>query len=414
LTPAAFDVAIVAQKIVSKAEGRTVAPAFGHATVPMFPASSRKKPHCCRHAIQMLPPRESVMNSARRTGPSGSHVGDNAGRAGRRYRRRCGVDKKGSVPMTEVLALSGGVGGAKLAAGLQHVLPPGELTVAVNTGDDFEHLGLTISPDVDTVLYTLSGMANPDLGWGRAGDSWNFMAEIERLGGETWFRLGDKDLAIHIERTRRLAAGESSTSITADFARRFGILGRVVPMTDDMVRTMVVTEEGTLDFQHYFVARRCEPEVKAMAYAGAADARLPAEIEQLLEQSTPLQAIIICPSNPWLSIAPLLEIPAWRDALQATAVPVIAVSPLIGDQAVKGPTAKIMRELQLEVSSAAIAQYYDGVIDGFVLDSADAHLASDIAVATHVTSTLMKTAPDKHRLAREVLEFAQSFRSMKL
>lgn len=316
--------------------------------------------------------------------------------------------------MTEVLALSGGIGGAKLALGLQHVLPPGELTVAVNIGDDFEHLGLAISPDVDTLLYTLGGVSNPELGWGRASDSWNFMAEIERLGGETWFRLGDKDLAVHIERTRRLAAGESLAAITADFARRFGILGRVVPMTNDMVRTMVVTEEGTLDFQHYFVARRCEPAVKAMAYAGAADARLLPEIEQLLEHSTSLQAIVICPSNPWLSIAPILEIPAWREALRQTEVPVIAVSPLIGDQAVKGPTAKIMRELQLEVSSASIAQFYDGIIDGFVLDNVDAHLASQIGVATHVTTTLMKTAADKHRLAREVLEFAQSFRSMTL
>lgn len=316
--------------------------------------------------------------------------------------------------MTEVLALSGGIGGAKLSLGLQHVLAPGELTVAVNTGDDFEHLGLAISPDVDTLLYTLSGVSNPELGWGRAGDSWNFMAEIERLGGETWFRLGDKDLAVHIERTRRLAAGESLAAITADFARRFGILSRVVPMTNDMVRTMVVTEEGTLDFQHYFVARRCEPAVKAMAYAGAADARLLPEIEQLFEHSSSLQAIVICPSNPWLSIAPILEIPAWRQALLETEVPVIAVSPLIGDQAVKGPTAKIMRELQLEVSSASIAQYYDGIIDGFVLDNADAPLASQVGVATHVTATLMKTAADKHRLAREVLEFAQSFRSMKL
>ena len=178
-------------------------------------------------------------------------------------------------------------------------------------------------------------------------------------------------------------------------------------MTDDMVRTMVVTEEGTLDFQHYFVARRCEPAVKAMAYAGAADALLLPEIEQLLEHSTSLQAIVICPSNPWLSIAPILEIPAWREALRETEVPVIAVSPLIGDQAVKGPTAKIMRELQLDVSSASIAQFYDGIIDGFVLDNVDAHLASQIGVATHVTATLMKTAADKHRLAREVLDFAQ-------
>jgi LPPG:FO 2-phospho-L-lactate transferase len=316
--------------------------------------------------------------------------------------------------MTQVLALSGGIGGAKLALGLQHVVPAGDLTIAVNTGDDFEHLGLSISPDIDTMLYTLGGVSNLELGWGRAGESWNFMAEIERLGGESWFRLGDKDLAVHIERTRRVAGGESLASITADFARRFGILSRVVPMTDDMVRTMVVTEEGTLDFQHYFVARRCEPAVKSLAYAGAADALLPPAIEQLLDPTSQLQAIVICPSNPWLSIAPILEIPAWREALLETSVPVIAVSPLIGGQAVKGPTAKIMGELQLEVSSAAIAHYYDGIIDGFVLDNADAHLASQIGVATHLTATLMKTQADKQRLAREVLDFAKSFGSIKL
>lgn len=311
--------------------------------------------------------------------------------------------------MTQVLALSGGIGGAKLAVGLQHVLPPGELTVAVNTGDDFEHLGLSISPDIDTLLYTLSGLENPELGWGRGGESWHFMAEIERLGGESWFRLGDKDLAVHIERTRRLDAGEKLSAITADIARHFGILGKVLPMSNDMVRTMVITEEeGTLDFQQYFVRRRCEPVVKGMAYAGAADARLVPMLQEVLGDPS-LQAIVICPSNPWLSIAPILEIPAWREALQEATVPVIAVSPLINGQAVKGPTTKIMSELKLELSSAAIAQFYDGIIDGFVLDKSEAHVAPEIGVATHVTATLMKTPADKQRLAREVLEFARSF-----
>lgn len=311
--------------------------------------------------------------------------------------------------MTQVLALSGGMGGAKLALGLQHVLPPGELTVAVNTGDDFEHLGLSMSPDIDTLLYTLSGLENPELGWGRGGDSWNFMAEIERLGGENWFRLGDKDLAVHIERTRRLNAGEKLSGITADFARHFGILGKVVPMTNDMVRTMIITEdEGTLDFQQYFVARRCEPVVKGMAYAGAADAQLVPMIEEALSDPS-LQVIVICPSNPWLSIAPILEIPAWREALHEATAPVIAVSPLINGQALKGPTTKIMSELRLELSSASIARFYDGVIDGFVLDRSEAHVAPEIGVATHVTATLMKTPADKQRLAREVLEFARSF-----
>lgn len=314
--------------------------------------------------------------------------------------------------MTQVLALSGGIGGAKLAVGLQHVLPPGELMVVVNTGDDFEHLGLSISPDIDTLLYTLSGLENPELGWGRGGDTWNFMAEIERLGGENWFRLGDKDLAVHIERTRRLNAGEKLSAITADFARHFGILGRVVPMTNDMVRTMVITEsEGTLDFQQYFVARRCEPAVKGVAYAGAADAQLAPMVEEVL-QDPALQAIVICPSNPWLSIAPILEIPAWREALQEATAPVIAVSPLINGQAVKGPTTKLMSELQLEPSSASIARFYEGIIDGFVLDRSEAHVAPEIGVAAHLTTTLMKTAADKQRLAREVLEFANSFRTL--
>lgn len=310
--------------------------------------------------------------------------------------------------MTQVLALSGGIGGAKLALGLQHALFPGELTVAVNTGDDFEHLGLAISPDLDTMIYTLAGMQNPELGWGRANESWNFMAEIERLGGENWFRLGDKDLAVHIERTRRLNAGEKLSGITADFARHFGILGKVVPMTNDLVRTMVVTDEGTLDFQHYFVARRCEPVVKGIAYAGAADAQLVPVLREAAQDAS-LQAIVICPSNPWLSIGPFLEIPAWRELLLEATVPVIAVSPLVNGQAVKGPTTKIMSELQLEQSSATIARFYEGIIDGFVLDRSEAHLAPQISMATHATATLMKTATDKQRLAREVLDFARSF-----
>lgn len=310
--------------------------------------------------------------------------------------------------MTQVLALSGGIGGARLAVGLQHVLTPGELTVAVNTGDDFEHLGLSISPDLDTMLYSLSDLANPELGWGRANESWNFMAEIERLGGENWFRLGDKDLAVHIERTRRLNAGEKLSNITTDFARHFGILSRVVPMTNDLVRTMVISDEGTLDFQQYFVARRCEPEVRGLAYAGAADAQLVPFIREAAQDPS-LQAIVICPSNPWLSIAPILEIPAWREVLQEATAPVIAVSPLVNGQAVKGPTTKIMSELGFELSSASIARFYEGIIDGFVLDKSEARLASEIGVATHVTATLMKTTADKQRLAREVLDFARSF-----
>lgn len=314
--------------------------------------------------------------------------------------------------MTSVLALSGGIGGAKLALGLHQVLPPGELMVVVNTGDDFEHLGLSISPDVDTVLYTLSGLADQTRGWGRADESWNFMAALEALGAESWFRLGDRDLALHVERTRRLAVGKTLSNVTSHFARRLGIASSIVPMTDDKVRTTIVTEEGVLDFQRYFVARRCEPVVKRLTYPGATEARPSAEALDTLASET-LQAVVICPSNPWLSIAPVLAIPGWREALRAALVPVIAVSPLVGGRAVKGPTAKIMSELQLDVSASTIVDFYEDIIDGFVLDRSDEQLASRIGVATHVTDTLMNSAADKQRLASQVLDFARSIRRSK-
>ncbi len=304
-----------------------------------------------------------------------------------------------------VLALCGGIGGAKLALGLQSALEPGRLTVVVNTGDDFEHLGLSISPDVDTTLYTLSGLANPELGWGRAEESWNFMGEIDRLGGEAWFRLGDKDLALHVERTRRLTAGQSLASITAHFADRLGIATRVVPMSDDRVRTVLDTDEGTLGFQHYFVRRACAPAVRAIRYEGAEQARAAPQALDLLRAGA-LAAVVICPSNPYLSIDPILAIPQWRSALASRKVPVVAVSPLIAGQAVKGPTAKIMRELALEVSPLTIARHYAPLIDGFVLDEADAAFASQFDVSVQVAPTLMRHLADKERLARDVLAFA--------
>src|SRR5215469_11616824 len=216
----------------------------------------------------------------------------------------CGDRKESDVFVTRtgsVLAVSGGIGGVKLALGLQSVLTPGALTVVVNTGDDFEHLGLSISPDIDTTLYSLAGVANAELGWGRAGETWNFMAELERLGGEGWFRLGDKDLAVHLERTRRLASGESLESIIATFATRLGIAARVTPMTSDRVRTMVETDEGTLGFQHYFVRRRCGPRVLDIRYEGAEQARAPAAVVEALG-SGEFELVVICPSNPYLSI----------------------------------------------------------------------------------------------------------------
>ncbi len=309
------------------------------------------------------------------------------------------------IPRGSVLALSGGIGGVKLALGLQGVLGPGGLTVVVNTGDDFEHLGLAISPDVDTTLYTLAGLAHQELGWGRAGESWNFMEELERLGGESWFRLGDKDLAVHIERTRRLAAGEPLSEIVADFARRFGLATRVLPMTDDRVRTIVESAAGTLSFQRYFVEHRCEPRVTAIRYEGAEHAQPPPAAVRELDRPD-LAAVVICPSNPYLSIEPILAVPGWSAWLRSCRVPVIAVSPLIGGEAVKGPTAKIMRELGLEVSPLTIARRYAGIIGGFVLDRADAALAARFEMPVQVASTLMRTLEDKEHLAREVLDFA--------
>jgi len=309
-----------------------------------------------------------------------------------------------------IVALTGGIGGAKLALGLQRVLPPDALVLVANTGDDFVHLGLHVSPDIDTVVYTLAGLVNAQTGWGRADETWTFMEALARLGGETWFRLGDGDLATHVERTRRLAAGETLSAITADLALRLGLTAKVLPMSDDPVRTRVLTADGVLDFQDYFVARRCAPVVSALEYAGAETARPSPEVLEAL-RSPGLEAVVVCPSNPWLSIAPILAVPGLREALQACEAPVVAVSPLVGGQAVKGPTAKIMAELGIPVSAAAVARHYAGLLDGFVLDERDAKEAERIAVPVRITDTLMQDLSDRERLARVVLEFAATLRA---
>jgi LPPG:FO 2-phospho-L-lactate transferase len=308
-----------------------------------------------------------------------------------------------------IIALSGGVGGAKLALGLARVLPPGKLTVVCNTGDDFEHLGLTICPDIDTVTYTLSGLANPTLGWGRHDETWSFMETLEALGGETWFRLGDRDLALHVERTRRLRAGEALSAITADVCRRFGIGARVLPMTDDPVRTRVRCEEGWLDFQDYFVRQRCQPVVRELAFTGAETARPQPRFLAALHDPA-LQAVIICPSNPFISIEPILAMPGVRQTLRACAAPVIAVSPIIGGHAVKGPTAKMMAELGLGVSASAVARRYGSLLAGFVLDHEDADQAAEITPRVTLAPTLMQTLEDRERLAHIVLRAAAELR----
>lgn len=319
-----------------------------------------------------------------------------------------------SVP--SVLAVCGGVGGAKLALGLQASLPPGELAVLVNTGDDFTHLGLRISPDLDTVLYTLGGVVHPQQGWGRADETFGFMDELRRQGGPDWFLLGDRDLVLHVERTRRLAAGERLTTVTADLAQRFGVPSRLLPMADSEVAILLETEAGPLEFQHYFVRLRCEPRVRALTYAGAAQARPTEELATVL-RSGALRAIVVCPSNPFLSVDPVLAVPGMRAALRAARVPIVAVSPLIGGRAVKGPTAKIMQELGLEASSAAVLRHYAGLIDGMIVDEVDAddpatrEAAAAIGVRLGAERTMMRSLADRVRVASASLAFADDLRS---
>jgi LPPG:FO 2-phospho-L-lactate transferase len=301
-----------------------------------------------------------------------------------------------------VVALSGGIGGAKLALGLYCVLPPGALTVVANTGDDFEHLGLSISPDLDTLLYTLAGLDNPETGWGRSNETWTFMSALSALGGETWFKLGDGDLATHVERTRRLRAGESLSAITDDFRRRLGITARLVPMSDDPVRTRLLTDEGWLDFQDYFVRRGSAPAVREIVFAGAASARPHADVLAALAGET-LRLVVICPSNPFISIDPILSLPGLHAALRSCAAPVIAVSPLIGGKAVKGPTAKMMTELGLPVDASAVAHHYGDLLDHFVIDEVDAATVSGTDAAITSAPTLMHTLADREALARVVL-----------
>ena len=308
-----------------------------------------------------------------------------------------------------VVALSGGIGGAKLALGLYRVLPPHSLAVIVNTGDDFEHLGLTICPDIDTTLYTLAGLANPELGWGRRDETWSFMETLAVLGGPTWFRLGDRDLALHVERTQRLKTGEALSGIVEDLARRLGIAAVVLPVTDDPVRTQVHTPAGTLAFQDYFVRLRCEPALRSLSFAGAARAKLCAPARAALGAQA-LEAILLCPSNPYLSVDPMLAVPGLREAVRAAGVPVVAVSPIVAGRAIKGPTAKIMRELGLEPTPATIARHYEGLIDGLVVDRADAALVADLPCSACLTDTVMVTPADRERLAREALTFAATLR----
>lgn len=310
-----------------------------------------------------------------------------------------------SVSAKRVLALCGGIGGAKLALGLFRVLGS-ELTIVVNTGDDFEHLGLQISPDLDTVLYTLGGLADPERGWGRAEETWQFMSALRELGGETWFQLGDRDLAVHIQRTEWLHAGKSLSAFTAQTARQFGIQARILPMSDSAVRTIVETDEGELQFQHYFVQRRCAPVVRSIHFVGASDASPAPSVLDIIAAPS-LRATVICPSNPYLSVDPILAVPGIKAALTSARAPVIAVSPIIGGKAVKGPTAKIMAELGIATTNELIAAHYRGLIDGLVIDEFDASDRERVGVPVLVTRTMMHDIIDRDRLAGEIIAFAE-------
>lgn len=306
------------------------------------------------------------------------------------------------------VVLSGGVGGSKLALGLARVLAPGELLCVANTGDDFEHLGLRISPDLDTLTYTLAGINDPVTGWGRADETWSFMETLAALGGETWFRLGDRDLALHVERTRRLKNGETLSAIAADVAARLGVRQRIVPMSDDGVATVVETAEGPLPFQHYFVRERARPAVTGFRYAGAERARPAAALLEALA-ALGLEAVVICPSNPFISIDPILSMPGVRAALREAKAPVVAVSPIVGGAAVKGPTAKMMTELGIEVSPVAVARHYQGLIDALVIDRRDeacARAVRGLGVECRTAATVMRGLADRDALARVVLELA--------
>jgi LPPG:FO 2-phospho-L-lactate transferase len=305
----------------------------------------------------------------------------------------------------KVFALAGGIGGAKLAAGLQTVLPPGDLTVVVNTADDFDLWGLRICPDLDTVMYTLVDLANPETGWGVVGESFGTLGMLARYGEDTWFKLGDRDLATHILRTSRLCAGEPLTRITSDLSGVLGVRSTILPMCDEPVATILDTPDGPLEFQEYFVRRRQRDEVLGVELRGIDDAR---PTDAVLKALAAADIVVFCPSNPVVSIGPILAVPGMRKALAASRAPKIAVSPIVGGRALKGPADRMLASLGHEVSAAGVARIYRGLIEGMVVDRVDEGERSEIeALGMRVLAThaIMRDASDRGRLAREVLGF---------
>lgn len=307
-----------------------------------------------------------------------------------------------------IVALAGGVGGAKMAHGLQAALPPGALTTVVNTADDFELYGLRICPDLDTVMYTLAGIADPVNGWGVAGDSRNTLDAIARYGEHPWFLLGDQDFATHILRTERLRVGTPLSTVTAELAASLGIPGRILPMTDDRVATLIDTPSGRLEFQEYFVARRQSDDVLGVVFAGIDEASANAGVLDAIRDA---KTIVVAPSNPIVSVGPILATPGIRAALARTEAPIVAVSPIVGGRALKGPAAQMLATLGHEVSALGVARLYASLVDGMVIDAADRELTAEIerlGPRVLVTETVMGDEADRRRLAAEVLDFAGS------
>ena len=306
--------------------------------------------------------------------------------------------------MPRILAITGGVGGAKLASGLASILDPSDLAFAVNTGDDFEHLGLKISPDIDSLTYALAGINNTETGWGRKGESWNFLTALKELGGDTWFQLGDKDLALHLHRTNMLNEGKTLTEATEAIATKLGIRHPIIPMSDQPVSTLVNTSDGELSFQSYFVKEKCEPEVNGFRFQGIEHASLQEKLDQWIQEC---RGIIICPSNPYVSVDPFLKLNGVKERLAE--IPTIAVTPIIGGKALKGPAAKMMKELGISSSAENVAEHYSAFIDGFVIDEADKESAKSIKIPTISTNTVMLTLSDSISLAENCLGFLERF-----
>ena len=319
-----------------------------------------------------------------------------------------------------IVALSGGVGGAKLALGLSKVLAPDELTIVTNTGDDFCHMGFPVSPDLDTVMYTLAGLNNTELGWGLKNESWQFMDALEVLGGETWFRLGDRDIATHTYRREKIAAGLNLQQLTEQLCLALNVQHRLIPMSNDSVATQVFDGSDWLDFQDYFVRRQCAPTVTGIRFNGIEQAALSEGFEQALaavseiesDTGNALKAVLICPSNPFVSVDPILKLPTVLPKLKQCSAPVIAVSPIVNGQAIKGPTAKMMAALDMPVSALGVANYYRDIIDGLVIDHADADAVSEIealGIRVKMANSIMISEQDKIALANDCISFAEQF-----